>query len=272
MVSGGSRELLERITQEVSMPHADVMFGGGVETLEAYRSCFQPYACAKADAIDPAFREAEDWWTPFSALPVVLICNHRLVSLELLGSWADLARPEFRGRIAYADPMVSGSAFTSLVTLLYAGKAADMTAFVKNLDGRLQASSGAVPGAVASGECLVGITLEDTALKYIAAGDTITLTYPADGTSCVPDGTAILADAPHPDNARAFLDFVLGDDVQQLLSQSFHRRSVRTDITDIGMVPLEELHLLPYDPQWVSANREDILAIWQSSLKEAAES
>ena len=42
VVTGGTNELLERIQAETDSPAADVMFGGGVESLESYRDYFAP--------------------------------------------------------------------------------------------------------------------------------------------------------------------------------------------------------------------------------------
>lgn len=42
VVSGGTTELLERIAEEAETPVADVMFGGGVESLLAYEDYFMP--------------------------------------------------------------------------------------------------------------------------------------------------------------------------------------------------------------------------------------
>ena len=56
VVTGGTNELLERIASEAAAPQADVMFGGGVESLEAYRDRFVPYTCAEAEHLQPQFR------------------------------------------------------------------------------------------------------------------------------------------------------------------------------------------------------------------------
>ena len=97
VVYGATSELLERLAQEGKSPRADVMFGGGVESLETYRECFAPYTCAGADHILEQFRAPEDLWTPFSALPVVLVYNPKLVSPGEVNSWGDLLDPELRG-------------------------------------------------------------------------------------------------------------------------------------------------------------------------------
>ena len=266
VVTGGTNELLERIAAESYAPRADVMFGGGVESLEAYRGQFVPYTCAEAAHLQPQFRAADDLWTPFSALPVVLIYNQKLVGDGALTSWSDLFDDAYRGRIAFTDPAISGSSFTGLVTLLKAigGDEEDtLRRFADALDARQLDSYGAVLSSVAEGSDLVGITLEETARQRIASGDDIALVYPADGTSCVPDGSALVRGCAHEDNAKRFLDFTVGTDVQQLLTGSFYRRSVRDDVDSAEDMPaLDELRLVDYDAREISARRDALLMIW----------
>ena len=275
VVTGGTNELLEQIAAESAAPQADVMFGGSVENLEAYRQYFSPYTCADAGAIQDQFRSDGDYWIPFSALPVVLIYNTKLVDADSLTSWADLSDPAFRGRIGFADPSISGSSFTALQTYVYASgreSLSAMGALTKILDGNVLSSSGDVLTAVADGTCLVGITLEETALKYVAAGEDIAIVYPEDGTSCVPDASALVQGAPHEENAKLFLDFTVSYDVQQFLPGSLYRRPVRSDVTDQGALPLlRDIALVQYDVRWVCENRETILADWLRLQKEALE-
>ena len=263
VVSGGTNELLQRIQQEADAPKADVMFGGGVESLESYQDCFSPYIC----------REAAGHWTPFSALPVVLVYNTKLVAPESLTSWKDLESPAFRGKIAFADPQISGSSYTALVTRLQTGCGMEdsLTRLCTALDGKQLDSSGAVLTAVADGSALVGITLEETALQHIAAGEDIALVYPSDGTSCVPDGSALVKGAPHGDNARLFLDFTVSTDVQSMVGQRFCRRTVRADIpADPSLPPLSTLNMVSYDVEWASQNRDRLLSEWSFLLGEVA--
>lgn len=266
VVTGGTNELLERIASEADAPRADVMFGGGVESLEAYRDRFVPYTCAEAAHLQHQFRAADDIWTPFSALPVVLIYNRKLVGDGDLTSWSDLFDETYRGRIAFSDPSISGSSFTGLVTLLAAvGGDGEETLrrFADALRDRQLASSGAVLSSVAEGSDLVGITLEETARQRIASGDDIDLVYPADGTSCVPDGSALVKGCAHEENAKRFLDFTAGADVQRLLTNSFYRRSVRDDVPGAADIPaLDEIALVDYDVPEASARRDALLMTW----------
>lgn len=270
VVSGGTNELLQRLQQEADAPKADVMFGGGVESLESYQDCFSPYICREAACISQQFQSESGCWTPFSALPVVLVYNTKLVAPEALTCWKDLESPAFWGKIAFADPQISGSSYTALVTRIQAGgEEACLTGLCAALDGKQLDSSGAVLTAVADGSCLVGITLEETALQHIAAGEDIALVYPSDGTSCVPDGSALIKGAPHSENAKRFLDFTVSADVQALVGERFCRRAVRADIpADSSLPPLSDLTLVSYDVEWASKNRDRILSDWAFLLGE----
>lgn len=269
VITGGTNELLERIRLESEEPAADVMFGGGVESAAAYSSCFEAFRCAEYGQIDSRYQADLDYWTPFSALPVVLIYNTKLVEPGKVTRWKDLGRPEFRGEIAFADPAVSGSSFTALVTCMTAMDGTSLEWMVDALEYQQLNGSGEIVKAVADGTCLVGITLEETALRQLEEGANLAIVYPADGTSCVPDGTAIVRGAPHKENAELFVEFTMGVDVQQNLGSRFHRRSIREDIPlGEGYVPLEELTLVPYPADWVVRNREWLLVQWQKYMEE----
>ena len=266
VVYGATSELLERIAQEDKAPAADVMFGGGIESLETYRDCFTPYTCAETEHILARFRSPDDLWTPFSALPVVLIYNTKLVSPGRVVGWADLLDPALRGRIAFPDPAASGSSFTALVTMLNAlggDREAVIRAFAENLGGAQLDSSGEVLTAVADGSALAGVTLEETALKRIADGMDIAMVYPEDGLSCVPDGSAVVKGAPHEENAKLFLDFTVSREVQELLVGQFCRRPVRDDVESLAELPaLDELPLAGYDLDQAVRDRDAILMTW----------
>lgn len=272
VITGGTNELLERIESQQDNVEADVMFGGGVESLKAYEHCFSPYVVGSSDSIREPHQAEDAVWTPFSALPVVLIYNTKLVSPDKITGWSSLSDPIFRGRIAFADPAISGSSFTALATQILAGKSMDKTlaTLAENLQGKTLSSSGDVLNAVVDGSCLVGITLEETALKYIASGADLAMVYPEEGTSCVPDASAMVKGAPHSENAKRFLDFTVSYEVQQMLSESSYRRSVRSDIpAGESLLPLQDIVLVDYDIDWVCKNRDVILSDWLFYLKEA---
>ena len=266
VVTGGSGELLERIAMEAEggQPACDLMFGGGVESLAAYEDCFEPCTPEGVENLRGVGLSEEGLWTPFSSLPLVLISNTRLVSEGELTGWADLLDPRWKGRIAFADPTVSGSSYTAALTLFSCIEGDDwdiLAALVDNLDGGDLPDSGDVVESVRSGSRYIGVTLEETALKQ--RSPELGIVYPAEGTSAVPDGCALIKGAKHAENARAFLDFVLGRDVQELLVSDLHRRSVRTDVHAPEDLPSEaELGIIDYDVHWAGALKEEFIRRW----------
>ncbi len=267
VVSGGSNELLARLKEEREAPQADLMFGGGAESLEAFADLFEPYVTSEAGFLDSRFMPENHCYTPFTALPEVLIYNPKLVNEGELTGWADLLKPGFYGEIAFADPNHSGSAFTGLMTML---EALDMERdevlrrFSENLGGKELSGSGEVLTGVADGSFRAGVTLEETAMQRIAAGDNISLVYPAEGTSAVPDGCALVKGAAHRENAAEFIDFIAGKDVQEQVAGRFYRRPVRTDVPAAEDLPaLEDLALTDYSIPGAAADRESVLMTWQ---------
>ena len=274
VVSGGTNLLLEEIAEKKGEVDADLFFGGGVESLNAFSDYFIPYEAKGIEEVEPQFRSATDVWTPFSALPVVLIYNEKLLSSEELGSWKDVLAPKYKGKIAMANPAYSASAFTGLLSFEKAvqeetdstedsdGDKEILPRIAKQLDGKEYTDSGEVPEAVADGSKLVGITLEETALKYMAKGENIGIVYPKEGTTVVPDAGAILKGAKHLENAQKFLDFSISKDCQDILQKRFHRRAVLTSMAGEGEPSLLEIKRLSYDVSKISAERNRVLTDW----------
>ena len=75
--TGGTSELLSRIASEDGQSGADLMFGGGVESLDAYDRYFEFPRGVSADHLDEAYL-LDGAWLPFSSLPIVIICQRRL--------------------------------------------------------------------------------------------------------------------------------------------------------------------------------------------------
>ncbi len=270
--TGGTNEMLEQIALESDYPLGDLMFGGGVESLEAYSGYFTDFTPEGMDKIRDGYYLPGSKWLPFSSLPIVLIYNPKLVGEGIPQGWNDLLMDRWKGRIAFARPEVSGSSYTALATLLQAlpmQKDEILRRFFANLDGKILSGSGDVVGAVADGDFSIGVTLEETAQKGIAAGADIAMAYPQEGTSDVPDGAAIIKGCAHEENAKRFISFILGADVQKRLITDYFRRSVRGDLADPNAQD-QGLILMDYDIRWAGREKSAILSLWGELSKEAA--
>ena len=259
--AGGTNELLEEIA--AGGTDCDLMFGGGVDSLSAYADCFTKYLSPAMAQVDEKF-SGDGTWTPFSSLPLVLIYNTQLVRINPPTGWKSLLDREWRGRIAFADPTISGSSYTALCTMTQAlgGDEQIICRFAENLAGRQAEGSGLVIGQVAEGSCYIGVTLEETALRAVSEGYDIALVYPEEGTSALPDGAAIVKGCMHEQNARLFIDLLLSEDVQERLPDKFSRRSVLS-----GAQNEREIELLDYDLDWASSAQTELLKSWQECFE-----
>lgn len=271
VVAAGTGELLKRIQSESGNALGDVMWGGGAESLNAFKEYFTAYESEEAKNINTMFIDRENTWTGTSPLPMVIMYNKKLVKPEdVPTSWGDLLDAKWTGKIAYADPTRSGSSFTILATMLtaYKDQGDDGWKFIKdfytNLDGKLTSGSSGVYKGVADGEYPVGLTLEKTAMEYVNAGAEVGIVYPSEGTSSVPDGIAVIKGAKNEVNAKKFLDFVLTAKTQQFVLDNFASRPVRDDVKLAdNLIKMSDIKLVDYDLEWVSDNKDNIVKKWK---------
>ena len=162
-------------------------------------------------------------------------------------AWADLARPEFRGRLALADPAKSGSinkAFEMVIQermaeqVLAQGRALeqatedDLAAGWRGALGLVRAlganaryftdSAGKVPLDVAQGNAAAGMCIdfygrfESEAVFNAEGSRRLQYLTPGGGSSISVDPIAILKGAPNRAMAERFVDFVLSEEGQRL--------------------------------------------------------
>lgn len=263
VVAAGTGELCNRIAAESANPIADVLWGGGADSLAAFKDYFQPYVCANDDVIDEAYKDPDDCWIGESPLPMVIFYNKELIEkdgLTIPTTWEDLTKPEWKGKIAYCLPSKSGSAYTQLCTMILGhGGTEEGWDFIKklydNLDGKIVDSSGKCHKMVKDGEFYVGLTLEKAAVQY-KDDETVGYCYPEDGTSAVPDGIALIKGAPNEENAKLFIDFITSKECQQAENLEWGRRPVRNDLEVEGLPALSEIKLVDYDFDWAANEKE----------------
>ena len=266
VIAAGTGELCQRVVAESANPQGDVLWGGGADTLAAYTDYFAPYVCANDDVIDEAYKDANDLWIGESPLPMVFIYNKTLIDeADVPTTWEGLCDESLKGRIAYASPAKSGSAYTQLCTMLFSQPTLDegwalVEKFIANLDGKIQDSSGNCHKLVASGEYTLGVTIEKSAVLYNDNPD-IGYLYP-EKNSAVPDGVALIKNCPNEENAKLFIDFVTGLECQTAQNGDWARRPVRSDLTPVGLCELSELDLGDYDFAYAATEKESIVEKW----------
>ena len=240
-------EAIQRIKAEAENPQCDVLWGGGADTLAGQVDLFQAFVSEHDAVIGDAYKDADDMWIGESPLPMVFIYNKTLIDeADVPKTWEDLTNPALKGKIAYANPAKSGSAYTQLCTMLFSQPTLDegwalVENFIANLDGKIQSSSGNCHKLVAAGEYALGVTIEKSAVLYNDNPD-IGYVYP-EKNSAVPDGVALIKGCPNEENAKLFIDFVTGMECQVDQNQNWKRRPVRSDLAPEGLCELSTLDL-----------------------------
>lgn len=271
LVQAGSGDIVQRARAEAASPLADVIWSIGGEALEANSDLLEPYTSTADAEIDPLYKVGTNW-LPYTGIPMVLVVNTDMVAPDDMPvSWADLTDPKWSQKVAYAGADSSGSAFMQLATILDVyGEEQGWELFgemMKNFI--ITNSSGRVPRGVADGEFAVGLTLEEAAQRYVAGGAPVAIVYPEPATSALPDAVALVKGGPNPDAGKAFIDFVLSKEIQELLVDKMQRRSVRIDVPQPeGLPALDEIAIQNYDMAWAGAERENIIKRYLSILRQ----
>lgn len=277
VVSAGTGELSSRIVAEAANPAGDVLMGGGTSTYEGILDYLEPYTTENLDMIFPEFKPSSDSWTPCYINVNSIIINNALAK-ELgvtVDGWQSLTDEKLKGRIAFADPSASASALEQLVNMLTAMSGTDSpdggwdfaAQFLKNLDGKISSSSSACYKGVVEGEYTVGLTNEDKAISYIAAGADVSVAYPKEGITLRTSNIGIIKGGANSYNAKLFVDFVTSKDCQTQMEAQLYVRPVRTDVpmTTEGRVETKDLVSLPYPAEWATENSDQIKVQFQDT-------
>lgn len=257
---GKASELLEKA--EAGKLSCDLLLGCSAETLSAHEELFAPYATEIPQAVSASACCHHGKWLPFTTRRVVLIYNPMLVRRNPPKGFASLLDPAWKGKIAFADPQASSSAFTELTTLTLAlpDTPDAIPLFRQNLDGVLLERSSDVVSRVADGTYYIGLALEEDAVQARNLGYDIAVVYPQEGTCEVPDGMAILQNCEHPENAQRFMEFALSLDAQEGLALACSRIPVREDAMEE-----RSFRLLPYDIPGAAQSRDSLLLRWEAA-------
>jgi iron(III) transport system substrate-binding protein len=268
IIKGGSGDLVNRLKAEAGRATADVLFSVSTDVVEANGKLFTKYTPDNVKAFADAFK-VNDAAIPFTAVVTSFGVNTKqLTPAQYPKTWSDLANPALKGKISAGRPDKSGSAFIQLALILQIhGEEKGWGLYTRILDNMvLSNSSGAVSKFVNDGEATVGVSNEDTMLRFKVGGGPVELVYPADGTSAIADVMALTATPANAAGGKAFIDFMLSKDAQEILDAA-GRRSVRADVVSRNaLTPLGQLKLVKYDDDWAGANRARILAKWNDLL------
>lgn len=223
-----STGLANRLIAEQARPQADVFWSNEpVRTLVLKsRGVLAPYRSPGAEGIPPVLVDPEGYWTGFSARIRVITYNTKLVTPEAAPrSIFDLADPKWRDQVAMADPRFGSTSFHVAALYALAGdeKMDDFFRRLKRNGVRIVDGNSVVRDLVARGEIKVGLTDTDDVNVAIEDGQPIAMVLPDAaglGVPVMPNMVSLIANAPHPDEGRRLIDYLLSADVESQLARS----------------------------------------------------
>lgn len=220
--------LVNRLLAESDRPRADVFWNNEVaQTIRLKQEgMLQPYESPQREAFPAVFRDPEGYWTGFGARARVLIYNTNLINEPPTGIM-DLLDPKWRGRVCIARPLFGTTAThgAALFALWGADEAKDFFEALLQNDVAILPGNSTVRDLVARGEYAFGLTDTDDANGAVLDGFPVEWVFPDQaedglGTLLIPNTVALIDGAPHPDEARQLIDFLLSAETEEALAQS----------------------------------------------------
>lgn len=267
LIQAGTGELFAKLDSEKDSPVADIVFGGGYTQYSMHIDLFEEYVSPENDNVIAAYQNTTGFYTPYTLDGSVLITNPDILGDIEVNSYEDLLNPELKGKISSGDPSNSSSAFAQLTNMLKAKggyESEEAWAYVEalytNIDGKISSSSSNVYRAVADGEMAVGLSYEDPVAKLIEDGGNVEIVYPEEGVVFLPASAAIIKGASNQEYAEKFIDFIISQEIQNVLSTTTTNRPVREDVeTNDVMKPFAEINALEEDMDFVSEHRQEFV-------------
>lgn len=215
----GTTEVMGKLAAEFAggAPKADVLLIADAASMESLKrdGHLMAYPQAKVEGLANGSFDPDK--TYFGSKLITTGIAYNTSATLRPTSWADLEKPEYKGKIAMPSPLYSGAAAIMLGTMTER-KDLGWTFFdkLKANEAIPVRGNGAVLTAVANGEKPFGVLVDFMAFNAKAKGSPVDFIWPKEGNPAVTEPVAILKTTQNAAAARAFVDFVLSDAGQKL--------------------------------------------------------
>ncbi|MCY3727031.1 MAG: ABC transporter substrate-binding protein [Rhodobacteraceae bacterium] len=282
MTRKSSGETFAQIRAESSNPKGDIWWGGtGDPHLQAAEEGLT------MEYLSPMRDQLHDW-----AISQAESSGNRTIGIysgalgygynsDILGAnnlpvpacWKDLLKPEYKGHVQMANPNSSGTAYTTLASMVQIFGEDEGFEFMKGLHKNINqyTKSGSAPiKAAGRGENTIGIVFMHDAVKQAVSGFPIVVVAPCEGTGYEIGSMSIIDGARNLDEAKMFYDWALSTDAQNLALQvnAFQVPSNRSSETSPSAPDMSQIQLIDYDfrKYGSSAERKRLLQKWDEEV------
>lgn len=268
---------LAQLQAENGNTTADIWFGGGVDSYISATDLgyLEQYVSPEAKAINPAYSDADGYWTGLALVPAGFLVNNDVLAeknLEAPKTWEDLADPKYKGEIIMASPAISGTQYAILNGTIQAYGEEKGWEVWKGINENVDfyAQGGGEPGPkCAAGEFGIAVLAMTGGTFAMEAEYPVTAVYPEDMIPWTPAPIAIFKNSQNKDAAKVFVDYFLSKEGQEALREADARIMARGDVAipeAIGTVDTEKL--IDQDVLLFGSQREALLEKWAAMVGE----
>src|ERR1700759_1959152 len=218
--SGGSA-VLRRFQQEIDAKHfaADVLTTSDPAAAAALskKGIFVAFKPKNFDKIPDAAKDKDG---SFVAQRLTLMTNYirsdKVSPAEEPKTWDDLADPKYKGKMVIGDPSFT-SLLVSVVGMMSKAKGWGFYEKLRANDIMVVQGNQQAADMLKRGERLIAVgALDSYAADLKKEGHQIKTLYPSDGIFIIPSPTQVVKNSPHPNAAKLFAEFMIGDDAQKI--------------------------------------------------------
>src|SRR5215471_4127811 len=260
----GSERVLQRINQEYqsNIHNVDVVNSSDASHFLFWKQqkWLAQYMPPDALKFPSQYRDPEGYYATWRATLSVMGYNTKLVDAkDAPTTYADLLDPKWKGKLCKSHPGYSGTSLTGTYAIVKALGWDYLEKLSKQGVQQLQSTT-ATPKSIASGERAVMVDgNEYNMFIEIDSKSPVKIIYAVEGTPFVASPSAIFADAPHPNAAKVFEDFIFTQPIQQFIVDKGGLRSLHPGVKDPpGHTALKDIKTLPDDPAGMLPHVEEI--------------
>jgi len=269
MTRKSSGETLAQIKAEADNPKGDVWWGGTVSYESPMREELHDWSLSQAESADNKTIGIYSGALGYGYNEEVLKANN----LPAPECWKDLLKPEYKGHVQMANPNSSGTAYTTLATIVQLFGEEEGFEFMKGLHKNINqyTKSGSAPiKAAARGENTIGIVFMHDAVKQAVSGFPIKVVAPCEGTGYEIGSMSLIKDGRNPESAKKFYDWALSAEVQtrSLEVKAFQVMSNKAAESSPSAPDLSSIKLIDYDfsKYGSSDERKRLLKKWDDDV------
>jgi iron(III) transport system substrate-binding protein len=229
---------------------------------------FADYVAPNASKLLPQFQgfDPDNTYFATAAGMNVLVYNTGKVKAEdAPKNWPDLLDPKWKGQISTGHPGFSGYVGTWVVQMrkLYGWD------FFKKLEKNKPQIGRSVNDPVTvlnSGERNVGVSGSNTIGLSAAKGNPIAISYATDGSVLMITPSAVMANAPHPNAARLFMNYLLGEDHARVSVAEFGYPVIAGIEAPKGLKGLNEIKVIRPTTQEILKGIPEVIEEWRDTF------